>query len=427
MEALEKLNLLGQGAQLEIASTAINKPKPSGRSVALPGSAALCSAKDSGPNRATRLLRVLQTNRCDRGCAYCPLRAQNDTVRRATFQPDELAKLYLQFDSRHMVDGLFLSSGSDGSPDAAMEQMVKTAAILREKYRYGGYIHLKVLPGAALSLVEEAARLSDRLSINLEAPSADHLDLISDEKSSFQDIIMRMEWIARLREERGWLRAGQSTQLVVGAGRETDREILQTSQWLYKDMGLNRVYYGAFSPAAGTPLEGQAPAAPGRQQRLYQSDWLLTAYGFTFEELPFTAAGGLPHGLDPKVAYALLRPERFPVEINQAEYEDLLRVPGIGPISARRIVSLRRQFPFKTLEALKQVGAALTRARDFVTIDGRYFGLPSDLLFKAGKQALAAPAPSGRIATQLTLPLEWSAETILPPRLTTNIADLAFD
>lgn len=424
MEALEKLNLLGQSAQLEVASTASAGRKKASGEV---GAAALCSAKEAGPGRATKLLRVLQTNRCDRGCSYCPLRAQNDTVRRASFQPEELAKLYLQFESRRMVDGLFLSSGSDASPDASMQEVVKTAAVLREKYHYGGYIHLKILPGASLDIIEEAARLSDRLSINLEAPSAEHLASISGDKNFFKDIVMRMEWIAKLREEQGWLRAGQSTQLVVGVGRETDQEILKTSHWLYRDLGLNRVYYGAFAPAAGTPLEGQAPTSPRRQQHLYQSDWLLSEYGFGFEELPFTTDGALPPALDPKVAYALLRPERFPLEINRAEMEDLLRVPGIGPISARRIVSLRQKFPFKTLESLKQTGAAITRARDFVTIEGRYFGAPPEMLYKAGQRAIAAPAVPLQAATQLTLPLEWNLATILPERQTTSLADLAFD
>ncbi len=425
MESLEKLNLLGQGAQLEVTSTSAAGRKKAGLSE--PGAAALCSAKESGPGRATKLLRVLQTNKCDRGCSYCPLRKQNDTVRRASFQPEELAKLYLQFDSRRMVDGLFLSSGSDGSPDGAMEQMVKTAAVLRETYHYGGYIHLKILPGTSFDLVEEAARLSDRLSINLEAPSADRLDAISDEKNFFKDIVTRMEWIDKLRQERGWLRAGQSTQMVVGVGRETDREILKTSSWLYQEMRMNRVYYGAFAPAAGTPLEGQPGSSPRRQQHLYQSDWLLSEYGFGFEELPFTTDGSLPPGLDPKVAYALLRPERFPIEINRAEQQDLLRVPGIGPISARRIISLRRQFPFKTLESLKQTGAAITRARDFVTIDGRYFGAPPEMLRKAGQHALSRPAVPVPSLTQLSLPLEWNLATLLPPRQTTALSDLAFD
>ncbi|HEX2909798.1 MAG TPA: radical SAM protein [Chloroflexia bacterium] len=431
MDALDKLSLLGEGAQFEVASSSAGSAKKKSLG---PDAAALCSARETSGGKATRLLRVLQTNRCDRGCSYCPLRAQNDNVRRTRFEPEELAKLYLQFDSRRMVDGLFLSSGSDNSPDNSMEQVVKTAAVLREKYHYAGYIHLKVLPGTSFSLVEEAARLANRLSINLEAPSAERLGAISEEKNFFKDIVMRMEWISRMREERGWLPSGQSTQMIVGAGDETDREVLKTSSWLYRDLGLNRVYYAAFAPVAGTPLEDQAAASPRRQQRLYQSDWLLSEYGFGFEELPFRVDGGLPLGMDPKVAWALLNPARFPVEINFAEPEELLRVPGIGPLSASRIVALRGSFPFKTLESLKQTGAVVSRARDFITINGRYFGAPAELLLKAGQEAMKLK-PEGRKKrdqnfsglTQLTLPFEWSKETILPSRQTTALTDLAFD
>ncbi len=426
MEALDKLQVLGEGAQFEVAS-----PGGSGRPKTSPNAAALCSAKDSGGERATRLLRVLQTNKCDRGCSYCPLRAQNDSVRRTSFDSEELARLFLQFDSRRMTDGLFLSSGSDGSPDAAMENVVKTAAVLREKYHYGGYIHLKILPGTSFGLVEEAARLSNRLSINLEAPTAERLGTLSDDKNFFKDIVMRMEWIKSLRLERGWLPAGQSTQLVVGAGDETDREILGTAGWLYRDLGLNRVYYGAFAPAPGTPLEDQSATAPRRQQRLYQSDWLLSQYGFGLEELPFQPDGGLPLGLDPKVAYALRNLPRFPVEINRAEPEELLRVPGLGPLSVRRIVALRGQFPFKTLEALKKTGAVVSRARDFVTIDGHYYGLPPELLFKAGQASLRAKSTVRAIQPpglrQLSLPFEWDRATLLPNRQSTSLAELGLE
>jgi predicted DNA-binding helix-hairpin-helix protein len=348
-------------------------------------------------------------------------------VRRTTFEPDELAKLYLEFQSRGMANGLLLSSGADNGADAAMEQIIKTTAILREKFHYGGYIHLKILPGTSFSLIEEAARLSNRLSVNLEAPSAERLGSLSPEKNFFSDIIMRMEWIEKLREERGWLSSGQSTQLVIGAGAETDHEILKTASWLYRDKGLNRIYYSAFTPISGTPLEDFNAPSPRRQQRLYQTDWLLSEYGFTFDELPFTTDGNLPQNLDPKVAWALQHLDRFPVELNKASPEELLRVPGLGPVSVARIINLRPHATFKTLETLKKTGAATNRARDFITLDGRYFGLPHEMLHKAGQHKLLIANRQQTAATQLTLPFEWERENVLPPRLSESLLDYGFD
>ena len=430
MDVFEKLNLLGEGAQFEAVSSSTSHRKTK-RTIALPGTAALCTSGEShgSSNRQAKIMRVLQTNRCDRGCSYCPLRSQNDKVRRQSFGPDELAKLFLEFQGRGMANGLLLSSGADNGADAAMEQVVKTAMILRQKFRYGGYIHLKVLPGTSLPLIEEAARLADRLSVNLEAPSAERLGALSAEKNFFSDIIMRMEWIEKLRQEHGWLPAGQSTQMIVGAGLETDREILKTTGWLYRDKGLRRVYYGAFSPAIGTPLEGSAPPSARRQQRLYQSDWLISQYGFSFDELPFTSDGSLPQNLDPKVAWALQHLELFPLELNKAEPEELLRVPGLGLVSVARILELRPHARFKTLEHLKKTGAATNRARDFITLDGRYFGAPHDLLRKAANRQLSATTISRRpsLATQLTLPFQWERENVLPARLPASLADYGFD
>ncbi len=428
MDTFDKLNILGEGAQFEAVSTSTTRRKRS-----ITPNAALCTSGEAHPAnskskaRSSNLFRVLQTNRCDRGCFYCPLRTQNDTMRRTTFEPGELAKLFLEFQSRGMADGLLLSSGADNSADAAMEQVVKTAAILREKFHYGGYIHLKVLPGTSLSLIEEAARLSNRLSVNLEAPSAERLGALSPEKNFFSDIIMRMEWIEQLRQERGWLASGQSTQLVVGAGEESDREILKTTNWLYKEKNLQRVYYGAFSPVPGTPLEGYNAPSPRRQQRLYQTDWLLSEYGFGFDELPFSENGSLPQNIDPKVAYALQHLERFPVEVNRAEPEELLRVPGLGPLSVKRIVNLRGSATFKTLEVLQKTGAVTSRARDFITLDGRYFGVPQDLLLKSSKFRFQNPQTKTVPATQLTLPFEWERENLLPARLPASLLDYGFD
>lgn len=427
MDGFDKLNLLGEGAQFEAVSSSTNQRK---RTIVPTSSAALCVAGEGHRKSKTqnsKIMRVLQTNRCDQGCTYCPLRSQNDNLRRTTFQPDELAKLFLEFQGRNMANGLLLSSGADNGADAAMEQVIKTTAILRERFHYSGYIHLKILPGTSFNLIEEAARLANRLSVNMEAPSAERLQTLSPDKNFFSDIIMRMEWIEKLRQERGWLSSGQSTQLMVGAGAETDREILKTTSWLYRDKGINRVYYGAFTPTPDTPLEGLNAPSPRRQQRLYQTDWLISEYGFSFDELPFTSEGSLPQNLDPKVAWALQHLDRFPLELNKATPEELLRVPGLGPISVERIVNLRREATFKTLEALKHTGAAASRARDFVTLDGRYFGLPHEMLLKAGQHKLAAASGQVSSGKQLTLPFEWERENVLPPRLPASLIDYGFD
>lgn len=251
-----------------------------------------------------------------------------------------------------------------------MDEMIKTVEILRFKYRFPGYIHLKILPGASLSYVERAIELADRVSINLEAPNQERLSRISANKD-FDDLLLRMKWINAITSRGKPLSSGHTTQFVVGAADETDRELLGTTWNLYQKLGLTRAYFSAFRPVEGTPLEGHSPTSPIREHRLYQADFLLRRYGFKFEELAFDVQGNLPLNLDPKVVWALNHPEKFPVEVNKASYQELLKVPGIGPSSASRIVRDRLKSKFHTLEELRSTGAVVRRAAPFILINGR--------------------------------------------------------
>jgi predicted DNA-binding helix-hairpin-helix protein len=356
---------------------------------------------ESGPDgRTLPLFRVLMSSRCAWSCPYCPLRAGNDTPRTG-LSPDELSALFVPRYERGAVQGLFLSSGVDGHADTANDRMLDGVEHLRHGRGYTGYVHLKLLPGATAGHIERAARLADRLSINLEAPSALRLGQVSPERNWSDDLI------APLLQARDWQRAGRqggpallpaglATQFVVGAAGESDRELLTTADWLYRDLELRRVYFGAFRPAPGTPLGEQAPTPFVREQRLKEADWLLRFYDFAPAELPFDPRGDLPLHLDPKLAWALAHPEQFPVELNTADETLLLRVPGLGPVSVRRILRLRREHRFREPGQLAMLGNAAARARDFVTLDGQFFGRGPVAL----AQHYARRAP---IAEQLTL------------------------
>ncbi len=367
MDLLQKLSLLGAAAKYDVC--AASGCSSGGRSgLPSPGSGVCHSFLPDG--RCISLFKVLQTNSCQKDCFYCPNRIQRD-IPRASFTPDELAVLFLEFYHRNYVEGLFLSSGICKSPGHTMEQIIKTAEILRYKYRFNGYIHLKVVPGAKPEYIEQAVRLASRVSVNIEAPTADYLQKLSRLKDFEDGIINRMKWIKRL-QSGGLLPAGQTTQFIVGAAGESDASILKTTSGLYQGIGLKRVYFSAFQPVAGTPLEGMPPAAVLREHRLYQCDFLFRLYGFKLSDISFNSEGNLPEDIDPKLNYALNNSHLFPLEVNRASYRELLKVPGIGPASARRIVNARKKFKFNTLDELKNTGVVVKRAAPFVQVNGRY-------------------------------------------------------
>lgn len=320
----------------------------------------------------TSLFKVLLTNACINDCAYCANQVGVDSPR-DSFMPDELARVFMELYRKRMVQGLFLSSGIAGNASRTMESMVKTVEILRRSYSFTGYIHLKLLPGASFDCIEAGCKLASRVSVNMEAPTARHLARLSTGKDIYRGIIEPMHRVKRIiAGNENLVPGGQTTQFVVGAAGETDRDLLQTTAALYRDVGLRRIYFSAFRPIAGTRLEGLEPAPAIREHRLYQTDWLLREYGFAPQEveLALEEDGNLSLENDPKLVIARKQPWLFPLDINRAEYADLLRVPGIGPATARRIVEARRDHSIDSMEQLQKMRVAVKRAAPFIWFKG---------------------------------------------------------
>jgi predicted DNA-binding helix-hairpin-helix protein len=319
-----------------------------------------------------RVLKVLLTNVCDKNCYYCGIRASRD-VPRESFTPDELARAFDRLNRADLVDGLFLSSGMCAGADRTMERMIAAVELVRFKYSFAGYIHLKMLPGASEAHIERALQLAHRVSVNLEAPNAERLGTIAPRKVFYEELARPMRIAKRLIDDSGGrlAPAGQTTQFVVGAAGEPDQEILSTTARLYGEVDLRRAYFSAFQPVRGTPLDGREPTPAWREHRLYQADWLLRFYGFNFEDLVFDASGNLPRQADPKLMYACAHPELFPVEVNRASREELLRVPGLGPRSVGRILRWRQQGALRELSDLNKAGAVADRAATYVLLDGK--------------------------------------------------------
>ena len=381
MDTMEKLRILSDAAKYDAACTSSGAQKSAQRGGI--GSAEACGICHSfaGDGRCISLLKVLQTNVCVYDCAYCVNRRSNDT-RRASFSPRELAELTIAFYRRNYIEGLFLSSGVAGTPDAATETMIETLRILREDYRYSGYIHAKAIPGADAALVRRLGLLADRLSVNIELPSGQSLQRLAPDKTKAA-ILAPMSLIrggidenrrdlVRFRHSPHFAPAGQSTQMIIGATNETDRQILTLTSALYERYRLKRVFYSAYIPvndARALPPVGTPPPL-WREHRLYQADWLLRFYGFSSEELFHGTEGRLHPYLDPKCHWALRHREIFPLEVNRAPYELLLRVPGVGVKSAWRITRARRTAAL-TWDALAKIGVVTKRARHFLIANGK--------------------------------------------------------
>lgn len=322
------------------------------------------------------LLKTLLTSVCERNCYYCPFRSERD-FRRATFRPDELAKLYMYMHHTAKVDGIFLSSGLVGGGVLSQDKLLDTAAIMRQKYGYRGYLHLKIMPGAERAQVEQAMLLADRISINLEAPNPDRLAALAPKKIFYEELMEPLRWADQIRRtqspHKAWKRTWPSTvtQFVVGGANERDTELLATSEYLHHSIGLARVYYSGFSPVPDTPLENKAATPLIRQNRLYQASFLLRDYAFSMEELPFQSDGFLPLGSDPKQAWAERHLINAPVEINLATREQLLRIPGIGPKGVQAILSARKEQKLHSLASLTKLGIHAWKAAPYILLDGK--------------------------------------------------------
>lgn len=373
MDTEQKLELLGAAAKYDIcASTSIQSSRPTGRdTIGSHAPAGICHSY-TPDGRCVSLLKVLMTNSCQNNCKYCVNRVSND-FERAGFEPEELAKLFIELYRRNYLEGIFLSSGVQRSANHTMERMVQVAEILRYRYKYRGYIHLKALPHCSPDLIERGAQLADRMSVNLESPNPDRLKLIAGEKNFMLDLIEPINAIQK-QIKKGLLKAGQTTQFVVGAAGETDLELLKTTNWLYKQKSLKRAYFSAFVPVGEPIIPGQKPVPLLREHRLYQADWLMRFYEFELNDLVLQKDANLSLDLDPKMVVAINQAERFPIEINTAPYKTLLRVPGVGPTAAKRIWRVRREHRFTDINELKNVGVVVKRAKPFILINGKKQG-----------------------------------------------------
>jgi predicted DNA-binding helix-hairpin-helix protein len=328
------------------------------------------------PNGGRSLLfKTLMSNECANDCRYCPLRANSDTPRRCSLSAEEVVRVFLDYWRARKVFGLFLSGAVRGTADRSMERINQVARRLRYHEGFRGYIHLKILPGASDEAIREAVSLASAVSLNIETAGEKHFRRLSEKKDYLRDVIRPMRLIHALTSKgMPHSRVKQTTQFVVGASDETDRELVRYVGGLYQRLDLSRVYFSAYQRGAGDPsLPGENRAVRGqdlllREHRLYQTDWLIRRYGFQAEEIPFDADGALRADMDPKEHWARLHPERFPVDINRASRFELLRVPGLGPESVKKILALRRSGG--RLRAVSDLGRSrryLERASRYVT------------------------------------------------------------
>lgn len=435
---MEKLKILADSAKYDVSCSSSGAGRRNDGRIGSAHAAGICHTWGAD-GRCISLLKVLFTNKCVYDCEYCINRRTND-LPRASFEPDELARLTIEFYRRNYIEGLFLSSAVDMSPDHTAERILESLEILRYRYGFAGYIHAKIIPGVSSAILHRIGLAADRLSVNIEMPTSRSLEMFAPQKKAKQifapmrqitnSLIERNALVgpgtmfkgqqlntaenylgdpagssgtgkvllgSRMsiseavavpsagnaavepwrcgRSDKSFAPAGQTTQMIIGAGGETDQSILTTSENLYRAFKMKRVYYSAYIPVMDSPILPDRNTAPplAREHRIYQADWLLRFYGFTVSELFNEENANLDPDLDPKVTWALRNLEEFPVEINRASYEMLMRIPGIGAVSARRIIRQRKLAPVK-FEDLKKMGVVMKRAKYFLTCSGRYYG-----------------------------------------------------
>lgn len=377
---VKKLEILADSAKYDVScsSSGVTRSRKQG-SIGNTSGWGICHTYTED-GRCVSLLKILFTNVCIYDCAYCINRRSND-IERAAFTVKELAELTIEFYRRNYIEGLFLSSGVIKNADYTMERMVRVLKELRNTYHYNGYIHMKSIPGASQELVYEAGLYADRLSVNIEIPTEASLKLLAPEKdhqSVYKPMHYIQQGVIQYKEERKkykkvpkFVPAGQSTQMIVGASNETDRDILKLSSQLYQRQSMKRVYYSGFIPV--NSYDSRLPALKSapliRENRLYQADWLMRFYQFKADEIVDHDTANLDLNMDPKLAWALRHPEYFPVDINKADYAEILRVPGIGIKSAKLIVTARKHAKLD-FNQLRKIGVVLKRAQYFIYCTG---------------------------------------------------------
>lgn len=382
-QALEKLKILADAAKYDVSCSSSGLERNNKAGIGNSRSFGICHSW-AADGRCISLLKILLSNKCVYNCAYCVNRCSSE-VKRASFEPEELASLTIEFYRRNYIEGLFISSAVERTPDNTMEKMLKVLQLLRNQHQFNGYIHAKIIPGTQQLLIDQIGMLADRISVNIELPSENSLQLLAPQKR-LADIISPMSHIHNKIEENKSLKkqfkhthkfaaAGQSTQMIIGASKENDYMILHSAQKMYQHYNLKRVYYSAYMPVVSSSLLPAISSPPPlkRENRLYQADWLLRFYGFKAEELIDTSFPFLDLDMDPKMAWALRNIHKFPMEINKASYEDLLRIPGIGVTSAYKIIAQRRSSAIR-YEHLAKMGIVLKRAKYFITCCGKYYG-----------------------------------------------------
>ena len=379
MDLVKKTEILSAAARYDASCASSGSNRSSSSGMGMTSTSGICHSW-AADGRCISLLKILYTNYCIYDCAYCINRCSND-IPRTSFTVREVVDLTLNFYKRNYIEGLFLSSGVIRNPDYTMEQITLIAETLRRE-RFGGYIHLKAIPGTSQELLQRAGFAADRLSVNIELPSEQSLQRLAPQKSR-HSIMKPMSYIGshwrhskteRRKNKKAprFSPSGQSTQLIIGASPETDKHILYLAEQMYKSYALKRVYYSAYVPIADDArLPSPFSDAPlAREHRLYQADWLVRCYGFDAHELLSDQQPTLDTEVDPKASWALQNLHHFPKEINKADYEELLRVPGIGFVSARRIVQTRT-IKRITEDQLPKLGVIMKRARFFITLNGR--------------------------------------------------------
>ena len=422
MDLYEKLHILTDAAKYDVACTSSGTERAGdGIHMGNCAAAGICHSF-SADGRCISLLKILFTNECIYDCKYCVNRSSNDVVRTA-FTPEEVCRLTIEFYRRNFIEGPFLSSGILRSPNYTMGQIFKTLYLLRHEWGFRGYIHVKAIPGADPVLIEKTGYLADRMSVNLELPTAEGLRKLAPNKSRHKILLPMRQIQEKMEENRqelvlyrhapSFVPAGQSTQMIIGATPESDLQIISVAEALYKKFGLKRVFYSAFVAVNQDALLPALPGGPplAREHRLYQADWLMRFYGFEAGELLNEKHPNFNLLLDHKCDWALAHLEQFPVEVSRAPLEMLLRVPGIGPKSARRIVKARR-FGTLDFQGLRKMGVVMKRAAYFITCAGKMqvpLRMEEDYILRKLLDGERAGSGSGEDSRQMTL-FEWGLE-----------------